>query len=298
MNYAYARVSTADQNLNRQIDSFLALGVSKGYIYSDKKSGKNFERENYKRLIKRLKSGDLLIIKSIDRLGRDYEKIIEEWHYITKDIGADILVLDTPLLDTRVNDGNLTGKLISDIVLQLLSYVAQQEREFIKARQFEGIASAKRRGIVFGRPAVPVPTDFPDIVFAYKRKKITFIQALARAKMKKTTFYVRMREVLDRASDRTPPVSPACPSACAPCDAAAAIPIHQPVASAPDTVCANPHSADRAGSAGLSSTSAMLANSAYGNIILPHPIYTCPSAPLFPMSNPPPYLRSCVQAFE
>ncbi|MDE6676102.1 MAG: recombinase family protein, partial [Clostridia bacterium] len=123
MIYAYARVSSADQNLDRQIDSFVNFGVEKRNIYSDKKSGKNFERENYLKLVKKLKKGDLLIVKSIDRLGRNYDMIIEEWTRITKQVGADILVLDMPLLDTRAHDNDLTGRLISDIVLQLLSYV-------------------------------------------------------------------------------------------------------------------------------------------------------------------------------
>ena len=148
MIYAYARVSAADQNLARQIDSFLAFGVPKAHIYCDKKSGKDFERENYLRLLKRLKQGDLLVIKSIDRLGRNYDMIIEEWARITKTIGADIVVLDMPLLDTRERSDNLTGKLIADIVLQLLSYVAQKERENIRARQAAAARPARlcRRG--------------------------------------------------------------------------------------------------------------------------------------------------------
>lgn len=196
MNYAYGRVSAADQNLARQIDSFLALGIAKRQIYTDKKSGKNFERENYKKLIRKLKSGDLLVIKSIDRLGRNYDMIIEEWRRITKTIGADILVLDMPLLDTRVNSGNLTGRLISDIVLQLLSYVAQQERENIKARQKEGIAAAKKRGTRFGRPTVPAPENFADTVFAYKQKRISLTEALSRTHLKQATFYNLIRSHL------------------------------------------------------------------------------------------------------
>lgn len=148
MIYGYARVSTKEQNLGRQIAE---LQKYTNTIYMDKESGKDFERTNYKKLIKKLKKGDLLIIKSIDRLGRNYDLILEEWRYITKEIGADIKVLDLPLLDTSKTEG-LTGKLISDLVLQILSYVAEQERLFIKQRQAEGIRIAKEKGILFGRP--------------------------------------------------------------------------------------------------------------------------------------------------
>ncbi len=192
MTFAYARVSAADQNLNRQIDSFIQFGVSRRRIYSDKKSGKDFERTGYNRLLKKMKKGDLLLIKSIDRLGRNYEMIIEEWARITRTIGADILVLDMPMLDTRARGNDLTGKLISNIVLQLLSYVAQKERENINARQREGIASAKLRGVKFGRPLIPMPEDFAECVDAYKTRKITFEDALKNTGMKKSTFYSRM----------------------------------------------------------------------------------------------------------
>ena len=196
MTYAYARVSSADQNLNRQIDSFLEFGVEQSKIFSDKKSGKNFERENYLKLIKSIKKGDLLVVKSIDRLGRNYDMIIEEWTRITKQIGADILVLDMPLLDTRTRGNDLTGKLISDIVLQLLSYVAQKERENIRARQREGIASAKQRGVKFGRPSIPNPDDFVEVVRAYRNKEISYEDVLHRTGMKKSTFYLRMRIII------------------------------------------------------------------------------------------------------
>lgn len=152
MTYAYARVSARDQNLTRQIEAFEKLGIPKDCIFCDKKSGKNFERKSYMRLIKRLKSGDLLVIKSIDRLGRNYDMIIEEWNRITNKIKANILVLDMPLLDTREKADTLVGKFISDIVLQVLSFVAENERENIRTRQAEGIAAAKRKGVRFGRP--------------------------------------------------------------------------------------------------------------------------------------------------
>ncbi|MDE6059800.1 MAG: recombinase family protein [Clostridia bacterium] len=191
MIYAYARVSSADQNLDRQIDSFVNFGVEKRNIYSDKKSGKNFERENYLKLMKKLKKGDLLIVKSIDRLGRNYDMIIEEWTRITKQVGADILVLDMPLLDTRAHDNDLTGRLISDIVLQLLSYVAQKERENIRARQREGITSALARGVKFGRPAIPDPANLIEIAHAFLNKEMSCEEALALTGLKRSTFYRR-----------------------------------------------------------------------------------------------------------
>ena len=189
MIYAYARVSAADQNLNRQIDSFKSYGITDSQIYADKKSGKDFSRESYQSLKGRLARGDLLVVKSIDRLGRNYDMIIEEWSDITRRIGADILVMDMPLLDTRTNKENLTGKLISDIVLQLLSYVAQKERENIKIRQCEGIAAAKKRGVKFGRPVKPAPANFEEVREEYAAGRITLAAALRRTGMKKTTFY-------------------------------------------------------------------------------------------------------------
>ena len=198
MIYAYGRVSAADQNLNRQIDSFLEFGVEKEAIFTDKKSGKDFDRANYKRLKKKLRKGDLVVIKSIDRLGRNYEMIIEEWADITRRIGADILVMDMPLLDTRGNKGNLTGKLISDIVLQLLSYVAQKERENIKARQKEGIAAAKRRGVRFGRPSVAMPGNFMQAAEEYRSGNISINEALVKTGLKKSTFYKHLKTLCPR----------------------------------------------------------------------------------------------------
>lgn len=198
MIYAYARVSATDQNLNRQIDSFLNYGVAKEHVYCDKKSGKDFDRKGYNRLLKKLKKDDLLIIKSIDRLGRNYEKIIAQWIYITEDIGANILVLDMPILDTRTNDNGLTGKLISNIVLQILSYVAQKEREEINARQKEGIASAKLRGIRFGRPNLALSEEFLQLVELYKSGEITVKEILEITGLKKSTFYYRMSLIENR----------------------------------------------------------------------------------------------------
>lgn len=160
MIYAYARVSAKDQNLERQLAAFSEFGIDKKRIFSEKKSGKGFERKAYQRLLKKLKAGDLLVIKSIYRLGRNYNKIIEEWNRITNIIGANVLVLDMPILDTRTKSDSLVGKFVSDVVLQVLSFVAENERENIKARQAEGIKSAKEKGVRFGRPSFKYSEDF------------------------------------------------------------------------------------------------------------------------------------------
>lgn len=196
MIYAYARVSSREQNLTRQLDSFSTFGIEKKYIYSDKKSGKDFERINYLRLLKKLKAGDLLVIKSIDRLGRNYNMIIEEWSRITKQIGADILVLDMPLLDTRDKENSLVGKFISDIVLQILSFVAENERENIRARQREGIAAAKRRGVRFGRPTTQYTAEFIKTANEFYEKRISLTQALSETKMSAGNFYYHCRRAL------------------------------------------------------------------------------------------------------
>ncbi len=188
-NYAYGRVSAKDQNLARQLDAFMHCGISFNKIYCDKKSGKDFERENYQKMIRKIKTGDLLVIKSIDRLGRNYDAIIVEWKRITKEIGADILVLDMPLLDTRCQDKNLVGKLISDIVLQLLSFVAENERENIRTRQAEGIAIAKQKGVRFGRPRVLIPDNFSKVAAAYLAHRISYSEALRLTNLRPTTFY-------------------------------------------------------------------------------------------------------------
>ena len=195
MIYAYARVSSREQNLTRQLDSFSTFGIEKKYIYSDKKSGKDFERINYLRLLKKLKAGDLLVIKSIDRLGRNYNMIIEEWSRITKQIGADILVLDMPLLDTRDKENSLVGKFISDIVLQILSFVAENERENIRARQREGIAAAKRRGVRFGRPSFLYTDEFLSVADDYLGKRIGLRTALQRLAIKRDNFYYHIRKL-------------------------------------------------------------------------------------------------------
>ena len=166
MEYGYARVSTKEQNEERQLIALTAFGVAADAIFVDKQSGKDFERMQYRKLIRKLKDGDTLVVKSIDRLGRNYEEILEQWRVITKEKRAAIVVLDMPLLDTR-QSRDLTGTLIADIVLQLLSYVAQTEREFIHQRQAEGIAAAKARGVKFGRRPKNRPADYEIIKKAW-----------------------------------------------------------------------------------------------------------------------------------
>lgn len=193
--YAYARVSARDQNLGRQIAAFIEFGIDKSRIFSDKKSGKDFERKEYKRLLKKLKSGDLLVIKSIDRLGRNYDQIIAEWSHITNTVGADILVLDMPLLDTRTKADTLVGKFISDIVLQVLSFVAQNERENIKARQADGIRLAKQNGVKFGRPRREYSDEFLTAAKNYIEKRISSKDAMKILAIKQDNFYYHMHRI-------------------------------------------------------------------------------------------------------
>ena len=187
MEYGYARVSTKEQNEQRQIVALEEFGLDRKQIFTDKQSGKDFERTNYRKLVRRLKEGDTLVVKSIDRLGRNYEEILEQWRIITKDKGAAIVVLDMPLLDTRRNQ-DLTGTLIADIVLQLLSYVAQTEREFIRQRQAEGIAVAKAQGVRFGRPPLAQPKEFPAVHQAWLKKEISAREAARRLSVTHKTF--------------------------------------------------------------------------------------------------------------
>lgn len=187
MNYGYARVSSKDQNEQRQLDALLAAGVQRKNIYVDKQSGKDFQREKYISLVRKMKKGDTLIIKSIDRLGRNYEEILEQWRILTKEKGITIVVLDMPLLDTgRARD--LTGTLIADIVLQLLSYVAQTEREFIRQRQAEGIAAAKARGVHFGRKAIELPNNFEECRELWRQGQISSRQAAQMLGVSQSTF--------------------------------------------------------------------------------------------------------------
>ena len=196
MEYGYARVSTKEQNEQRQIIALEEFGLNLRQIFIDKQSGKDFERANYQRLTRRLKEGDTLVVKSIDRLGRNYNEILEQWRIITKEKGAAIVVLDMPLLDTRKNR-DLTGTLIADIVLQLLSYVAQTEREFIRQRQAEGIAAAKSRGVQFGRRRIDRPERYPEIKKAWEAGELTAGQAADALGVSRTTFFkwVRSEEV-------------------------------------------------------------------------------------------------------
>lgn len=187
MTYGYARVSSTDQNLDRQLE--VLKGFNCDVIYTDKMSGKDFNRDEYKKLKSSLKSGDLLYIKSIDRLGRNYDMIIDEWRDITHNIGADIIVVDMPLLDTRDKEKGLTGKFISDLVLQILSYVAETERNNIKQRQAEGIKIAKQKGVHMGRPKYELPNNFFEVAKDLYDKKISLLKALEQTKMKKATFF-------------------------------------------------------------------------------------------------------------
>lgn len=186
--YGYARVSSKDQNLDRQLDAFEAFGVPRDAIFADKTSGKDFDRPEYRRLVESLAEGDVVVIKSIDRLGRNYEEILTEWRTITKERKAAIVVLDMPLLDTRERRDGLTNVLISDIVLQLLSYVAQIERENIKQRQAEGIAAAQARGVRFGRPKKKRPACYEATKASYLGGHITRQEAADRMKVCVSTF--------------------------------------------------------------------------------------------------------------
>lgn len=185
--YGYVRVSTREQKEDRQLIALREMEVPEKNIFLDKQSGKNFERANYQRLTRRLKEGDTLVVKSIDRLGRNYNEILEQWRIITKEKRAAIVVLDMPLLDTRKNR-DLTGTLIADIVLQLLSYVAQTEREFIHQRQAEGIAVAKAQGVRFGRPPLAQPKEFPAVHQAWLKKEISAREAARRLSVTHKTF--------------------------------------------------------------------------------------------------------------
>lgn len=187
--FGYARVSTNDQNEGRQIEALLAAGVDERFIFVDKASGRDFNRAEYNVLIRALREGDTLIIKSIDRLGRNYNDITEQWRMITKEIKTYIRVLDLPLLDTTVNDKDLTGTFIADIVLQILSYVAETERLNIKQRQAEGIKLAKERGQHLGRPKIEAPANFDKLYDSWKRGEITATKAMVQLGLKRTTFY-------------------------------------------------------------------------------------------------------------
>ena len=187
--YAYIRVSSKTQNISRQLEEIKKLNVDNSNIYIDKESGKDFNRTNYKKLIKKLKKDDLLIIKSIDRLGRNYHMIIKEWEKITKIIQANIKVIDMPLLDTRIEENSLVGTFISDIVLQILSFVAENERNNIRERQKEGIKIAKEKGVRFGRPKKELPSNTFNILKKYFCNSINSAQAISLIGISRSTFF-------------------------------------------------------------------------------------------------------------
>lgn len=192
--YAYIRVSSKDQNEARQIDAMREFGIKDSYMVIDKQSGKDFARPGYQKLIKKLKPNDTLVIKSIDRLGRNYNEILEQWRIITKEKMVYIVVLDMPLLDTRQGN-DLLGTLISDIVLQLLSYVAQTERELIQQRQAEGIAAAKEKGVHLGRKKKELPQNFAEVAKEWRKKQCSLEEALIKLNVSRSYFYLKVKEL-------------------------------------------------------------------------------------------------------
>ncbi len=188
MEYGYVRVSTKEQNEDRQLIAMSEFGINQKHIFMDKQSGKDFMRPSYKKLLRKLKENDTMVIKSIDRLGRNYDEILEQWRIITKEKKVAIVVIDMPLLDTRQKDRDLTGVFISDLVLQILSYVAQTERENIRKRQAEGIAAAKEKGVHLGRPEIPIPDNFETISRMHKNGEITANTAAELLGVSRTTY--------------------------------------------------------------------------------------------------------------
>lgn len=192
--YGYVRVSSKDQNISRQIIALEKIPILQPNIFVDKQSGKDFNRPKYRQLLKKLRKGDTVYVKSIDRLGRNYDEIIEQWRVLTKVKDVDIVVIDFPLLDTRNHINGLTGKFIADLVLQILSYVAQMERENIRQRQAEGIAAAKARGTLFGRPTKSVPQGFKEVFELWENNKISLREAGRRLGTNHTTMSKWIRE--------------------------------------------------------------------------------------------------------
>lgn len=193
--YGYVRVSTRDQNEARQLAALKQYNIPPNNLFHDKQSGKDFDRPAFKRLMRKLKPGDLLITKSIDRLGRNYEEILEQWRVITKEKQADVLIVDMPLLDTRTQGRDLTGRFIADLVLQILSYVAQTEREAIRQRQAEGIAAARARGVVFGPRRKPLPPGFDEAKADYEAGILSIRKAAQKVNMTYSTFYRNCKQV-------------------------------------------------------------------------------------------------------
>lgn len=192
--YAYIRVSTKDQKTDRQLDSMRRLNIPAKNIFVDKQSGKDFDRPRYRRLMKRVKAEDVIYVKSIDRLGRNYSEILRQWAFITREKKADIVVLDMPLLDTRQKEGDLMGVFIADLVLQILSYVAQTERDFIKKRQAEGIAAAKERGVKFGAKMIEMPPEFELVKRKWEKGEISLTAGGRLLGVSRSTFYRRCME--------------------------------------------------------------------------------------------------------
>lgn len=193
--YGYIRVSSKDQNINRQYSALGKYDICEQNIYIDKLTGKDFNRPAYQNLLQSLEEGDLFIVKSIDRLGRNYNEILDQWRIITKEIGADIIVIDMPLLDTRQTSKNLTGTFIADLVLQILSYVAQTEREFIRQRQAEGIAEAKAKGIRFGRERIMLPDEFEKVRLSWENGQISLREAGSILGVSHMTFFRRCKDL-------------------------------------------------------------------------------------------------------
>lgn len=191
--YGYVRVSTKEQNIDRQLISLEKMGIPAKQIYIDQQSGKDFKRPAYKKMMRKIKEGDIIVTKSIDRLGRNYEEIMEQWRIITKQKKADICIQDMPLTDTTKTK-DLLGTFISDVVLQILSFVAQNERENIRQRQAEGIAAAKMRGVQFGKPRIELPEEFPVLFDKWKEKQITTLEFAALCNVGRSTLYTRIKE--------------------------------------------------------------------------------------------------------
>ena len=194
--YGYVRVSTREQNDERQRIALRAAGVKGGHIYADRQSGKDFDRPQYRRLLRRLRREDLLFVKSIDRLGRNYGEILEQWRLLTKEMGVDICVIDMPLLDTR-RGKDLLGAFVSDLVLQVLSFAAENERVNIRQRQAEGIAAARARGVSFGRPVRDLPPGFDAAYLRWRAGELTVSQAAAACGLPRSTFYTRARAMAE-----------------------------------------------------------------------------------------------------
>lgn len=193
--YGYIRVSTKEQNEDRQRIALQEFSVLEKNIFMDKQSGKDFIRPAYQRLLKKMKEKDVLVIQSIDRLGRNYEEILEQWRILTRKKRVDIVVLDMPLLDTRDKNKDLTGTFVADLVLQILSYVAQNERENIRKRQAEGIAAAKERGVRFGNPGKPLPDAFEEVVKRWRRKELNLTEALEELEIGRTYFFKNIKQL-------------------------------------------------------------------------------------------------------